>query len=256
MPAVRPFWKRIESLFRSNGHVSERRTRAVDVAPSANAAAWHARSAGNGEIHGDAKPPNGSLLSMRGWRSGKAELREGYQRVIELMNAMEQHFQRQDQRLEQLATALDGLTRTLAPMVAAQREQTEHVARIAEHAGGADTRLTELTRTLRDLPAATRAQNDALKAIDEHLAQSCAIDEKLAQALGKFDGAVDALRESGAVQVDTLNRLDHHQRESVDSLRSFVNTQNRRFLIALGVMLVATLVAAGFIWAALDGLTA
>ena len=256
MPTVRPFWKRLESLFRSNGHHAERRTRAVDVVAAGEGNSRGAQTLTFGDVHGGAKPPNGSLLSIGGWRSSKTELREGYQRVIELMNAMERHFDRQDHRLEQLTGSLEKLTEILAPMVATQREQTGHMACMAEHITEADSRLANLVTTLRGLPAATQAQNETLRSLNGLLKGAAETDAEVTHSLDRFGAAVDTLRESGAVQVDTLNRLNHEQRESSKGLRAFVRSQNRRFLIALGIIATAAVAALAVIWATLSGLLA
>lgn len=175
------------------------------------------------------------------------QLRDGYDRVVRMMDAMSQHFERHDRRAEQMTESVIRMAGTLEKLAESQRLQGEFIQTIAKGVDAAGRTTGALSNTLGQLPATLTAQAEAMRAVARQMETSQQTESQLVHSVQRFGLAVDTLRESGAVQVETLQRLhagDHEQREA---LKGFIREQSRRFIwviaiaATLGLLTVATL---------------
>jgi hypothetical protein len=181
-----------------------------------------------------ALPPVLSVTRRPGsiWRSKTPD------RVLELMDAMQQHFEKQDRRAEELAESVNRVGEYLERLADAQRAQGDCIATIANQVSAAGRHTARLSETLADLPSSLSAQAQVARNIARQMESSQQTDRELTTSLQQFGTAVDALRESGTVQVQTLQKLHAAGQQQTDALQTFIKEQNRRFLII-------TIVAAG-----------
>jgi hypothetical protein len=230
------FWKRVGSSFRAkeirtdqtNGDGDGPLQSVEPVSPIRH----RAGGSGNG---------SSSVSSLLPWvrrRKTLDRLDERYQRVLELMGAMRDHFERQDHRAEELAVGVGRLGNTLEQLAGTQRVQSESVASIANRVDEATRHSIGLSTMLRELPASLQAQAEAVRAVARQMETTRAADAQLAGSLRQFGEAADALRDAGSAQVETLQRLHHTGRDQQESLRGFVRQQTRLLLIIAIVVAV------------------
>jgi hypothetical protein len=245
MSSITGFWKRVGGLWdhmlRRNGGGGP----GLCVPPVADSLA---DSDGNG-AHPPALPGAPRGTGNQPPRPGGWLLRNAtQQRVIELMDVIQTHFQRQDLRAQALAAAVERVASTLERLSDSQRAQGECLAAIAGQVSDASAQVAALVASLRELPGSVHEQVQALRLLARQMESSQQVDVQMVQSLGHFSSTLDSLRASGTAAVRSLERLHETEREQSQSLRSFIREQNRRLLIV-------TLAAAGLGVAALAALT-
>ncbi|MFQ5806279.1 MAG: hypothetical protein ACE5I3_07510 [Phycisphaerae bacterium] len=220
------FWKRVGSAFRAradrndgNGYGA-----ALAVEPADPAR----------ENGGDTESGTSSVSSLLPWvRRGKSlrQLDERYQRVLELMDAIRVHFEKQDRRAAELTAGVDRVGRTLEQLAGMQRAQSECVASVAARVNDAAKYSAGLSTVLLEMPASLQAQAEAVRAVARQMEAARAADGQLVSSLRQFSQAADSLRDAGTVQVETLQRLHDAGEHQKESLQTFVRQQTRLLLI-------------------------
>jgi hypothetical protein len=222
-------WKRMGSFLRGD------RGAAREFSPRLLGDAAHAES--------DAPAAPRRSLAPRG--------NGAYERVAELMDARQAHFERQDRRAEELRGSVDRVAIILERLADTQRAQSESISTIASRVHRASDDTARLAVTLSEVPATLATQAEVVRAISHRMQASHETDTQMVMSLQRFGSAVDSLRESGTVQVETLRRLHAGEHEQKEALRALIREQGRRFLLVAGVAGIVVLAALGALVAAL-----
>jgi methyl-accepting chemotaxis protein len=169
--------------------------------------------------------------------------------VLELMDAMRDHFETQDLRAAEVTAGIERVGGTLEQLAGSQRTQSEGITSIATRVDDAVRRSTGLATMLAEMPASFQAQAEAVHAVARQMEAARAADAELTISLQRFSQAADSLRDAGTAQVDSLQRLHETSRGQKESLQAFVRQQTRLLLIitvivaVLGLGAVAALAA-------------
>ena len=228
------FWKRVGSAFRAGGPLMACEN--SEVSPLAVAPAGDRPGGGNGWRSG------GFRLPWVGRRQSLRQLDERYRQMLELADAIRDHFERQDERARELTAGVERLGCTLEQLAEAQRAESRCIASIAARMDEASRHTAGLSATLLELPAALQAQAEAVHAVARQMEASRASDLELVGSLQQFSRAADALRDSGAAQIDTLRGLHQAGEAQHECVAAFVRQQTRLLLI---IALVVTVVGLG-----------
>jgi hypothetical protein len=182
---------------------------------------------------------------VRWWRRAArgAPVGEAALCVLELAQALQQHFEQQDRRSAELGDALNRVSGMLAQLGEVQRGQGEYLRLVAEHTEAASKNATALTTTLGRMPESLMAQAEAIRTVARALEVAQEADTQLMHSLQQFGRAVDTLGASGTAQVDALQRLSAAQQEQHRAFTALVREQSRRFLVLLAVVGVLTVAA-------------
>lgn len=205
------FWKRVGSMFGKNG---------------------------DGQNVGTLAPQERTYTS-----------RDGLQRLGNLLDAMQVHFDSQDKRAEELTESVDRVASMLEQMNISQREQTELMRELATRSeGGATGGLSE---ALSRMPASLDSQSEAVRALANQIEISQESDHRVAHSLHQLGSAVDRMRTTSDSQMEALQRLQSRDDEQRDNLKDLLKEQNRRFVIIISVTAVLVLGALGALATAL-----
>jgi hypothetical protein len=172
-------------------------------------------------------------------------LDERYQRVLELLDLMRLHFERQDQRAVELAAGVERVGSTLEQLAGTQRTQGECLASIVGRVEDAARASKGLSSMLAEVPASLQAQAEAVRTVARQMEASRATDAELVGSLQQFSHAADSLRNAGTVQTETLQRLHDTGERQTASLQAFVRQQTRLLLLITGIVVVFGLGAIG-----------
>lgn len=249
MTIKRRFWDRVAAALSLNAAAEPPY---ADLSDSASASPCNdGATVANAGANGHAQEPTraGALPQATGltrlpWnkRSTSVEqLQTAYHRVVELLDAMHAHMQRQDERAQQLADSVTRVAASMERLVDSQAAQGEHVARIAAHAQDASRHQAAFAT----IPATLESQAQALRGVALHLERSGEQSQRLTDSLNHFGDAARSLRVAGVEQVAALQRLSAGGDERVEALKDFVRQQNRRFALGLASVLVLCLGAVG-----------
>jgi hypothetical protein len=240
MSATATFWKRLEGLFHPNS--------AVEVAEPSRRVGFLSvsnRQADIDEPHPPSPRPNGHAASSplapwARWRQRGAELRENYIHTAAVIDAIHGQLAESGSHAKQLGQSVGRIHLTLETIAEKQTTQADLLARICDRLDGVETHAEKLATAIRELPPALRSQADAVQAVSSQLEASRTSDARLMDSLKRFEHAVAEIRESGAVQVDTLNRLQMDHKQDRGMLEQTLLRQNRRFVL---LTLMATLLS-------------
>lgn len=194
---------------------------------------------GNGGQSPDAGDDGGDGLAVVGTRAPtRRDLKDRYERVVELMDAMESHFRRQDERAEALTKSVDRVAGILERIAAAHQQQNESIGTIADRVGTVATHAARLSETLGQVPSSMNAQAEAVRVLSRQIEVAQEADHQTAASLSELGRAVNMLEESTRSQVTTLKGLHDEEASQKETLTNLVHQQSRRFLVLLIVVAV------------------
>ncbi len=223
MTSDKSFWKRLGGAFkRGNGAYRVQ----TDAAPD------HVNADDRGE-----KP----TLTVRA--PTKRELASRYVEVARLMEAMHDHFRRQDERAAALVDSVQQVTGTISGLADVQRHQSESIKTIAERVVAVTQQSGKLSETLSMIPGSLDAQASAMQSLARQLEIAQEADQRVATMLGDLSQTVESLRSGAASQLDTLRKLQEKESDQRDTLSQLVREQNRRFIVVVIVAAVLGLAA-------------
>lgn len=247
MSAHASFWNRVGSFFR---HSSD------SFFDTASAARNRENGAGRQpapkpapvalvERPAEPRPGTGLLRLMR------SPARDAYERMGELMDGVQRHFDAQDRRAEQLAHSVERVATMLAALAETQRAQEACIRAITTQVESSGKFAASVSEAVGRMPASFQAQGEALRSIARQLEVLQESDGQLVLSLQKFGTAADALHASGIAQVQTLKELHESGRQQHYQTTATLREQNRRFMLVLmvtaGALVGVAACVAGFI---------
>lgn len=240
------FWTRLGQIFRPGGHG------APDLPPIGEDGLLAGRAA---EELGEPAVGTSDRLMGRWSRRDQAlqQLQEGYQRITDLIDAMQRHMADQGARTDRIATSLDQLARALSDLPAIAREQTHTLDAIASHLEMTNARTQHLAECIRDLPAALKSQSEATAGVSRQLELGNESRVHLNNTMQTLGRAVDSLQASGRAQADLLRQCQLDGAEREGRLAEIVARQQRRFTFLAVAMIVALFCVAVVTFLALRG---
>lgn len=242
MPAQVSFWQRMSNLFRGGAS---------------------ARTADGGLISGpdelpelpphdsvdsDDLPPRASLLP---WKRESAQLRDGFDRVVRTMDAMQEHFARQDDRGRQLTQSFERVADQLERIAHTQHSQDQSVKAIVDRVEGAGREAAKVSEALARMQTALGTQAEVLRSAVRHLEISQECDSQMMLSFQRFAQAIDNLCTATNAQVQNLHRLHDAQSQQNEALGTMIREQSRRFMIVLIAVTIVSLAALGGVGAML-----
>ncbi len=221
------FWQRVGNLFRTGS--------AADGNGHSDAASIEAMQ--------DTAMEGPRPLARWGRREPTvAQMRDGYQRVVELMDALQEHFQQQDERTAHLGQSVERMVGILEQLTDTQRGEQEHIRAIAENVSAAGKHAAVMTESLSQMPKSLHLQAESMRTMIRQMEISQESDTQLMHSLQQLGQAVGNLSTSSVAQVQTLERLDAADREQKESLTLLVHEQARRFVI---IIVIAAILGLG-----------
>lgn len=237
------FWTRVGSFFRSdvpsNGRGDQSLTNsavASEVVPLGSVDGSRSQS--------ESASHSGRLSrSILHWgRRDPLARRDGSERVSLLIDAMTEHFDKQDQRAEQLAQAVNRMAGILEQLPDVQRGHSDSMGHIASHLEMANRHACELRETLARVPSSIQAQAEAIRSVSKQLEASAASEAQVIESLHQLGQVTGTLGQAGTAQVDALQRIHAENSDQRAALTALVHQQGQRFLIT---MIVAGILVMG-----------
>lgn len=195
-------------------------------------------------VNGHVPAGRWSWLPWR-WSGRRQQTLDSYTRLATLLDTLQGHFDRQDQRAGELNNLLEKLAHTIEDAAQDQRavsaQSNEKIAALSEHTAGISAALSEL-------PTALQAQNSVLKALKQQAEVSQEVDVQVMHSLQRFGPTLETMRETSHAGVKALEKMLQQERDSRQDLTRFVQKQSQRLFaitLAAGILTLLAVAAAG-----------
>lgn len=236
------FWQRVGAMFRGES---------AGQSPGNGRRAAAGSNGSHGSLSvadvqvGEPPPETGQpgLMARLGRRDPSVhQMRDGYQRLVGMVDALQEHFHKQDERSTQLADSVGRMVGILEQVADSGRSQQEHIRSIADNVNAAGQHTAAMSEALSQMPHSFELQAEAVRTMLRQIEVSQEADTQLMHSLQQLGSAVDALNSSSTAQVQTLERLNAGEHEQKEALTLLVREQSRRFLV---IVIVAGILGIG-----------
>lgn len=201
------------------------------------------------------QPSNDQVVVKAIQPKSKAEslekLQDGFNRLIEQLEGINEHLNRQITQNEDLMSRMDKLPELLEGFPAIVENQKQLTERLFEQLKATAVKDQQFMDAVEKIPTETAKQSDCLTDINHQLAAAADIDVQMAESFNKFNETLDKLDQSTIGQTDSILQMSKTFATSDRYLKYLWTRQNKRFIwifmIAIGVCVLAILILAGVI---------
>jgi predicted nuclease with TOPRIM domain len=167
------------------------------------------------------------------------KVQEGFNQLIEQLQGIKEHLNRQVAQHEDLMSRLEQLPTFLESFPASVDNQE----RITEQLKTIIAKDEQFVEAVERIPSETAKQTDALVNIDHQLAAAAETDVQVAENFNKFNEILDKLNQSTLAQTDGIMQMSKTFAVSDRYLKYLMSRQSSRFMwifmTALGVCVLA-----------------
>lgn len=234
------FWSRVGGLLRRPGRIPGSRGdgRSADV------------SGGVPMTDPDTFDSEGPVVvpSKRGLArrepAGRERLEEGFARVVELVESIQQHFRLQDERAERMTESLDRITDSLAGVPEASKAQSESLGEIRAQLQAGAAGAKRLEDSLSELPRIADAQRETMVSIGRQFDVLRESGDRGKDSVDELRQSVSRLEEATQASTNVLKDMDAGSTAREEQLAELVREQTRKLtLFALVVIALAAVAA-------------
>ena len=179
------------------------------------------------------------------------KLEEGFNNLIQQLQDINQHLNRQAIQNEELMNRIEQLPKLLESFPDLVQNQKQITQGLVEQIKKAVAKDQQFVDTVERIPLETAKQTDALVEIDRQLAAAASTDVQMVESFNKFNEALDKLNERTVSQTDGIMQMSRTFATSDRYLKYILSKQNRRFMwvfiAAIGVCVMAILILTGII---------
>ena len=179
------------------------------------------------------------------------KIQEGFNRLVDQLEGINEHLDRQMTRHAELMDRLDklpGWLETFPSVVDGQKQITEQ---LLEQVKGAAAKQERFIDAVEKMPTETAKQTDALVGIDHQLAAAADTDVQMTESFNKFNQTLEKINQTTEGQTDGILQMSRTFATSDRYLKYIISKQNKRFMwvfvSAVSVCVFVILVLTGII---------
>ncbi len=188
-----------------------------------------------------ADKPVGALSRWTKRDQTLAKLQEGYERVTQVVEAVQKHLCEQGERTERICTALEHLARSLDHIPDSSRRQVETLQAIAGHLETTNNRTQKMAESIEEFPRVARLQSETLSGIKHQLDLTGEQNLLTSQTMDRLGTAITSLGDFNTAQTQVLRDMNSSAAQHSELLTKLIARQSRRFLM----LFIVTVVLAG-----------
>ncbi|MHC4171574.1 MAG: hypothetical protein ACYST5_01350 [Planctomycetota bacterium] len=179
------------------------------------------------------------------------KLQEGFHKLIEQLQGINEHLNRQAAQNEDLMSRIDQLPKLLESFPAVVENQKQITEQLLEQLKATAVKNQQFIDAVDKIPTETAKQTDALVDIDHQLGAAADIDVQMAESFNKFNQTLDKLNQSSLGQTGSIIQMSKTFATSDRYFKYIISRQNKRFMwifvAAISVCVLVTLILAGVI---------
>ena len=164
-------------------------------------------------------------------------LQGGYEKVIELVGAVQDHLVLNNKRSDQMAELLKVVGKGVQDVPNAMSRQADTLASLVNQIAVSNRQNRTIVDTLSDLPRTAQGQKEAMDSIATQVQAASGVTEKLSDRLESIGDTVKLLGETLSEQIRTLKVVQQATRQHEAQLSASLDRQSRRFGVLIGVTL-------------------
>ncbi len=178
-------------------------------------------------------------------------LQDGFNTLIEKLQGINDHLDRQVTQQEGLTTRMDKLPELLESFPSVVQNQKQLTEQLIEQLKTATTKDQQFIETVEKIPTETAKQTDALVNIDHQLAAAADTDVQMTESFNKFNQTLEKLDQTTLSQTDGIMQMSKTFATSDRYLKYLMSIQNKRFMwmfvTTIGVCVLAILILTAII---------
>ena len=157
------------------------------------------------------------------------KLQEGFNTLIDKLQAINEHLNRQLSLNEDLMSRIEQLPQLLQGFPAIVENQKQITEQLLEQLKASAAKDQQFIDAVEKIPAETAKQTDALVDIDHQLAAAADTDVQMTESFNKFNETLDKLNQSTLGQTDSILQMSKTFATSDRYLKYIISRQNKRF---------------------------
>lgn len=179
------------------------------------------------------------------------KLQDGFNKLIEQLQGINEHLNRQIAHHQDLMGRLEQLPRLLESFPAVVESQKQIIEELLGQLKATAGKQQQFVDAVENIPSELAKQSDNLVDINHQLAAAADADVQMAESFNKFNETLAKLNESTISQTDGIAQMSRTFATSDRYLKYILSKQNRRFVwvfvAAVGVCVAVILIFAGII---------
>ncbi len=252
---LKEFWARTKSKT-GNWLRAHKLFRAADYQPEVDDQGLISQDAESAEPAADDKDAQTNQVVVKtvqpvDKRESLERLQEGFHKLIEKLQGINEHLNRQVTQHEDLMSRIEQLPKLLESFPAVVENQKQITEQLLEQLKASATKGEQFIDAVAKIPTETAKQTDALVDIDHQLAAAADTDVQMAESFNKFNEILDKLNRSAIGQTDSIMQMSRTFATSDRYLKYIVSRQSKRFMwifiAAIGVCVLVVLILTGII---------
>ncbi len=249
--ALKDLWAGTSSWLRSHKLSSD-----MDSQPDINDEGLISQDADSTEPGVDGQPAQSNKVVVKTVPAKtKAEslekLQEGFHKLIEQLQGINEHLNRQAAQHENLMGRIEQLPKLLESFPAVVENQKQITEQLLEQLKATAVKNQQFIDAVDKIPTETAKQTDALVDIDHQLGAAADIDVQMAESFNKFNQTLDKLNQSALGQTGSIIQMSKTFATSDRYFKYIISRQNKRFMwifvAAISVCVLVTLILTGVI---------
>ncbi len=197
---------------------------------------------------GNGKSPSG-LSRWTKREPSLAKLQDGYERMLGLMEDIQNHMAVQGERGDRICNSLEQLAKALNDHPNTSRRQSEMLQTIAAQIETANSRNQTLVEAVSKMPELSKTQNESLGKLNRQLEVTNEQNIANNRTLDKVGSTLSSLGEANTSQSSALREMNEKTNQQNELLTKLIAAQSRRFtmLFVVTLVLASTAVIASLI---------
>lgn len=176
--------------------------------------------------------------------AGLERIEQEYNRVVGLVESMQEHLGQNAERTEMMAKSIERLADNLEALPETSRRQLEVLESIREEAAADTQRAVNIEQSLSQLPQLADAQREVMVTISRRMEESKDTDEKLSETLSGVRQSVELMSRATETSANAITMMRSEESERQDKIAKLLQQQTDRITwmassaIALAVIAV------------------
>ena len=198
--------------------------------------------------HAASAPVMVSTVTSLERRDSTEQLQEGFEKLVEQLQQINGHLNRQLQQHEELMGRVRELPQVLESLPSAVENQKKLTTQLLEQLRTSASKDQQFIEAVGQIPAETARQTDTLTMINHQLAAAAETDVQLTDGFVKFKGTLDRLNHNTISNTEGILQMSRTFAASDRYLKYVISKMNRRYAWTLAIALsVCAAVVSGLI---------